>query len=82
MRIGLLEPLVANRFLLWGVSSLAAIGIWGYSMWSEVIGVSTTTEFYLIASVMGGTCAASVWLAFFPPRPYQRWFNANAVSVP
>jgi hypothetical protein len=78
VRIGLLEPLVANRFLLWGIATLAALGIWGYSLWSELVARSDRTEFYLVASVMGCTCAASIWLAFFPPRPYQQWFAASA----
>jgi hypothetical protein len=82
VRIGLLEPLVANRFLLWAISTLAATGIWGYSLWSEVTAKADTTEFYLVATVMGGTCAASIWLAFFPPRLYQRWFAPSAVSAP
>ena len=87
VRIGLLEPLVANRFLLWGISTLAATGIWAYSFWSEIVGYTDTTDFYLVASAMGGTCAASIWLAFFPPRAYTRRFagstNAEAtVSVP
>lgn len=74
VRIGLVEPLVANRFLLWGVSTLAATCIWAYSFWSEIVGYSDTTDFYLVSSVMGGTCAASIWLAFFPPRAYRRRF--------
>ena len=77
VRIGLLEPLVANRFLLWGISTLAATGIWSYSLWAEVTSNPDTTEFYLVATVMGGACAASIWLAFFPPRVYQRWFAAS-----
>lgn len=85
VRIGLLEPLVANRFLLWGISTLSATGIWGYSLWAEVTASPDTTEFYLVATVMGGACAASIWLAFFPPRAYQRWFaasKASSLSVP
>jgi hypothetical protein len=78
VRIGLLEPLVANRFLLWGISTLSATGIWGYSLWAEVTAHPDTTEFYLVATVMGGTCAASIWMAFFPPRAYRRWFAADA----
>jgi hypothetical protein len=79
VRIGLLEPLVANRFLLWGISTLSATGIWVYSLWAEVIGSSDTTEFFLVAAAMGGTCAAAIWLAFFPPRLYRRWFASGAI---
>lgn len=81
VRIGLTEPLVANRFLLWGVSTLAANGIWAYSLWSEIAEVGDTTEFYLVASVLGITCALAIWLAFFPPQLYQRRFATSAASA-
>jgi len=81
VRIGLTEPLVANRFLLWGVSTLAANGIWAYSLWSEIAEVGDTTEFYLVASVLGITCALAIWLAFFPPQLYRRRFATNGASA-
>jgi hypothetical protein len=81
VRIGLTEPLVANRFLLWGISTLAANGIWGYSLWSELAQKSDMTEFYLVASVLGSTCALAIWLAFFPPQLYRRRFATSAASA-
>jgi hypothetical protein len=82
VQIGLLEPLVANRFLLWGVSTFAALGIWSYALWSELLSAPDATEFYFVVSVLGGACAASIWLAFFPPRFYRSWFAPPAVSAP
>ena len=77
-RIGLSEPLVANRFLLWGIGTLAALGIWLHSLWSELVLRSDITEWYLVVTVLGSTCALSIWLAFFPPRAYRRWFETDA----
>lgn len=81
VRIGLTEPLVANRFLLWGVSTLAANGIWAYSLWRELAHESDTTEFYLVASVLGCICALAIWLAFFPPRAYRQRFATKGAAV-
>jgi small-conductance mechanosensitive channel len=78
VRIGLSEPLVANRFLLWGIGTLAALGIWLHSLWRELAQRSEVTEFYLVVTVLGSTCALSIWLAFFPPRAYRQWFETSA----
>ena len=56
-------------------------GIWLYSLWSELVQSSDTTEFYLVATVLGGTCALAIWLAFFPPRLYRRWFATSAAPA-
>ena len=81
LRIGLSEPLVANRFLLWGISTLAANGIWVYSLWSELAKTSDRTAFYLVVSVLGSTCAIAIWLAFFPPQAYRRRFATRAACA-
>ena len=75
-RLGLTEPLVANRFLLWGLGTLAALGIWLHSLWSEIAQRSERTEWYLVVTVLGCGCALSIWLAFFPPRAYRRRFES------
>lgn len=76
-RIGLTEPLVANRFLLWGLATLAALGIWLHSLWTELAQRSGQTEWYLVVTVLGSACALAIWLAFFPPRAYQRRFAST-----
>jgi len=85
VRLGLSEPLVANRFLLWGVAALAALGIWLHSLWRELHRVADQTELYLVVTVLGGICALAIWLGFFPPRAYRARFAAPsepAVSAP
>ncbi len=80
VRLGLTEPLLANRFLLWGIATLAALGIWLHSLWSEVVQRNEQTEWYLVVTVLGCICALAIWLAFFPPRAYRRWFETSAAS--
>jgi len=73
-RIGLGDPLTANRFLLWGVAMLAALGIWIHGIWLEVAHKVNSTESYLVIAVLGSSCALSIWLAFFPPQFYRTRF--------
>jgi hypothetical protein len=75
VRIGLADPLVANRFLLWGIGTLATLLVsllyigaqflGHYEMPASLIGISSTL---VLAS------AIAEWLAFFPPRSYRERF--------
>jgi signal transduction histidine kinase len=76
VRLGLCEPLVSNRFLLWGsfgalqvVASLAVLGQYGTY---ERDGVFTLPWELLMGAIEVGSLAP-IWLAFFPPLVYQRW---------
>ena len=84
VRIGLTEPLVANRFLLWGIGTSAALGIWLHAFWSELLRRPDPTETYLVITALGSACALAIWLAFFPPRAYRAWFAdpSSALSAP
>jgi hypothetical protein len=84
VRIGLCDPIVANRYLLFGVfgfcqvAACAADLIWAY-------GNSTAEVASAFAgSLLGATEIASVaalWLAFFPPRVYRRWIEGRAALL-
>jgi hypothetical protein len=82
-RVGLGNPLVANRLFLWGVSAVSAL-----------ILATTATGLYVIASdevdatlkqnqasglygVLAAVSAVALWLAFFPPKAYERWVEAS-----
>ncbi len=80
MALGLSDPQVANRFLLWGYAGLLAAG---------GIGVSTLRLFtapdplndpvaMLAIGVAGFGSAVVIYLAFLPPRFYRRWLVATA----
>jgi len=75
-RLGLADPVLVNRFLMWAVSaSAAALG--------TVIGVgaslATGKDMFALPAVLasssahGFVAALGMWLAFAPPRAYVAW---------
>jgi hypothetical protein len=82
--LGLAEPLVANRFLLWSIwtGALALIPLFVLALRSagalEVPAPGETLSAAARAALavvgMGGAVAVGAgWLAFFPPAAYRRW---------
>ena len=79
LALGLADPLVANRFFLWGTGSLGtALAIWISSLsffliarperllaWAPSIEVATAT--------VGVATVALFYLTFLPPGWYRRW---------
>jgi len=92
LRLGLADPVVANRFLLWGiwatagtlnyVADLAARGVY-------VLVTGTTTELVphalgplvgttiSVTMVLGAVSAATLFLTFFPTEGYRRWLASR-----
>jgi hypothetical protein len=71
-RLGLADPVVVNRILLWacygGVFAISQL------VWMAVVAVSeslTALDPLLVALGVAGQGA--LWLAFLPPLPYRRW---------
>jgi hypothetical protein len=79
--LGLAEPLVADRFLLWGVGSLAraALIVLGAVSGLVLPGVAAgareafTAATLLLASLLGVLTAGTYWLTFNPTPAYVRW---------
>ncbi|MBW2493398.1 MAG: hypothetical protein JRE43_01505 [Deltaproteobacteria bacterium] len=76
VRIGLCEPIVCNRLLLW--ASFAALQLCGlvvtvgqYAEF-ERTGVFTAGWDYLY-SATSVSSLVMMWVAFFPPAFYRRW---------
>ena len=79
LRLGLADPLVTNRFLLWGLSSWAA---------GQGAGIAVVVQFLLGATALaspvvvltmsahGLVSALTMALAFMPPRFYRELFPA------
>jgi len=68
-RIGLADPAVARRFLLWGVAGAGALGIYLATMWSrltEPVAMGRWTV--ALTSAFGLAAAVGLSLAFFPRR--------------
>lgn len=89
LRLGLADPVVTNRFLLWGLGS--GVAFLGSGIGAAVIallgfGASRSPGLGLVLSVHGAIAAVAMWLAFLPPQHYRRWIerrsrqSATAVS--
>ena len=82
LALGIADPLVANRFLLWCLASYsAAASIWivnipslaGESVSSGQAGAVTVVSM-LVTAASGITTVCIYWLTFFPPLWYRRRF--------
>ena len=87
LRLGLAEPLVVDRFLLWGVGSaarFAMLAIGAFSMLrmsgeaSDLAAVAAPT--FLASGLAGIGVAVSYGRAFFPPRIYVAFVVRRARS--
>lgn len=71
--LGLADPLVTDRFLLWSIGALAGLSMLLCSIPPNV--VSTGHPLYKLSlallGVAGLAATASYWFAFFPPRWYR-----------
>ena len=82
-RLGMGNPVVENRFLLWGVGiGAAALG----SVVGLVVPMLTSLTsmdpvLQLSSSLHGLAAAVAMWLAFLPPPAYLRWVESRAAAV-
>lgn len=83
VRHGLGEPVVANRFLLWGVASiLAIVTLAGFQMvrwfgFESPLGAASL----IVGSFAGAPSAALFWLTFFPPRRYRQLLERDSARL-
>jgi hypothetical protein len=78
VRLGLAEPAMARRFLLWGCASAAAVGIHTSSMANRFLEPATLGAMILgLQSMLGLVAALAIWLAFFPPDWLERRARAQ-----
>jgi hypothetical protein len=80
-RLGLADPTVTNRFLLWGIAAGAAglgtsIGV-TFQM-ATGIASAEVPALLLSSSLHGLVAAIAMWLAFVPPNAYTRWIRAQS----
>lgn len=79
-RIGLADPVVTNRFLLWGIAAgAAALGSLVGTLAPMITGTPQREIGWLTmsSSLHGLVAAVAMWLAFVPPRAYLRWIGAR-----
>jgi hypothetical protein len=88
LRIGLADPLLVNRFLLWGIATTAAFGIYLVALINLLVdsthdlaaGVFSPT-WALLTAVLGLSSGVCLWLAFLAPASYRRWITSPATNA-
>jgi hypothetical protein len=75
-RIGLSDPLVTNRVLLWSIGTFLILILWLRSLVQAVRGDLMVSGDFFVTTVVFA-CAATMWLAFFPPAFWKRLFDGT-----
>jgi len=80
--LGLADPLVVNRFLLWGVIGVCSLLSVTPSFVIQLAGGDGAGNPYarLATALSGLACSIALQLAFLPPPAYRRWLLGNAAA--
>jgi len=83
LAIGLADPVVVNRFLLWGFFGVAATAINVSSFIGNAIGVDPSTSPLVLVpmGVLGFAASVAMYLAFLPPAAYLARVRASFASA-
>ncbi len=76
--VGLADPVVTNRFLLWGGGCAVSTALVLCSVMMLAIGLppgNPISGLFILASGLVNTVVW--WLSFMPPRPYTDWVRAE-----
>jgi hypothetical protein len=78
VRLGLCEPIVGHRYLLWGIAG-AVWTLLDFLVIGEYVEFWATQSWSATFENLVGFCEiaalAMIWLAFFTPAGYQRWID-------
>jgi len=83
LRIGLAEPALSNRFLLWGLACCATAAIFLATstlarQQLSPVDLGLTPGMAVFVSLFTLATATAQWLAFLPPAAYLRWIAGRA----
>jgi hypothetical protein len=88
LALGLAEPLVVDRLLLWSVASLARVALVLIApVTSLLVGTSTELRASLVSPMLGIsallilTATVSLWLMLAPSAAYRRWVERRYASA-
>jgi len=78
--LGLADPLVADRFGLWGWTGVFGAGSIAPATWAIVTGGDPNSSLsHLVVGVCGLVSSAVLYLAFLPPAAYARFVRESAL---
>jgi hypothetical protein len=73
VRLGLISPVLCDRFLLWGIGLTALTALLATTIWAALLGIDPATSgWVLLESLLGVIGAVTLWLTFFPAEAYKR----------
>jgi hypothetical protein len=80
LALGLADPAVVNRFLLWAVFGVGAAGINAASAIGTLMAADPTRSPSVLVpmGVLGAISCAAMYLAFLPPSWYLGWLRGGA----
>jgi len=82
VRLGIANPLVSNRFLLWGTGTLSISTLTLLHLAAQMLGAYELPPSLLgVVSLLVLVAAIAEWLAFFPPRSYRRRFERGTARA-
>ena len=82
LRLGLADPLVTDRFLLWGVGMTSMTALMASTLLASALGVDPASAGWVLSESFAGLVGAStLWLTFFPTAAYRR-FVARRTAGP
>lgn len=85
MNLGLCEPMICNRFLLWGIAGALWMILEMNIVASDLVFASTGEWSALLGlgnALLEIAPIAIVWLVFFPPASYCRWVERAGRPTP
>jgi len=83
LAVGLADPLLVNRFALWGLSAACGLLMIGLTAVTQAAnGAYYDAGVTWVRSAFGLVAAVSNWLVFFAPQSYRRAFEARAGGLP
>ena len=83
VKLGLAEPVVANRILLWAIAMVIATALSAGATLGQVAGINVMGSFEGLTFVgcFGTVAACAIYLAFLPPKAYTGWVMARAAAA-
>jgi hypothetical protein len=82
LALGLADPEIVNRVLMWGAGTVAAFGMTLHGLLLRaLLGPVVSDGHRLVSSLFGLVAAVAIWLAFFPPAAYRRRFTRAVTSL-
>ncbi len=74
LRLGLADPVVADRFLLWGIAMSAVSAMFVNAGVSQLMSMGVPTPlWYLLDGGFAVIASGAMWVTFFPPQTYLAW---------